>query len=68
MTVRLSTSLQWHGLHHSGDEIDLPAELAMRLIAAGSAELIETPVETAALFTTPPQGKHNVRHEKSRRQ
>lgn len=67
MTVRLSTSLHWNGLHHSGDEIDLPNELAMRLIAAGSAELIETPVETAAVFTSPPQGKHNVRFQKSRR-
>jgi hypothetical protein len=66
MTVRLSTSLQWHGLHHSGDEIDLPAELAMRLIAAGSAELIETPIETAALQTTPPKGRRYERNTATR--
>jgi hypothetical protein len=58
MLVRLHTTLCWAGYwSHSGDEVDLPDDLALRYIAAGSAEPITPPVETAALHTTPPKGR-----------
>lgn len=64
MTIRLSTSLLWNGVwHHSGDEIELPDELARKYIAAGSAEPIMPPIETAALITSPPKGKRDGRNE-----
>ena len=63
MKVRLSTTLCWQGYwHHSGDEIDLPDELASKYIAAGSAEPLTQPIETAAIITTPPKGKRDVRN------
>jgi hypothetical protein len=62
MKVLLSTSLYWGGYwHHSGDEVDLPDELARKYIVAGSAEPIAQPIETAALQTTPPKGRRNER-------
>lgn len=67
MRIRLSTTLIWHGVeHHSGDEIELPDELARKYIAAGSAERIEQPVETAAIITTPPKGRSDVRNTTAR--
>ena len=69
MLVRLSTSLLWAGTwNHSGDEVDLPNDLALRYIAAGSAEAIEQPIETAALQTTPPKGRNDVRNTATRTQ
>jgi hypothetical protein len=62
MLVRLSTSLCWGGVFsHSGDEIELPDDVARKFIAAGSAEPIAPPIETAALQTTPPKGRRNER-------
>jgi hypothetical protein len=71
MKVTLSTSLLWAGYwYHSGDEVDLPDELAHKYIRAGSAELITEPIagpiETAALRTTPPKGKYDVRNPTAR--
>ena len=69
MKVLLSTSLRWNGRwHHSGDEIELPDELARKYIAAGSAEPTMPQVETAALHTTPPKGKRDVRIQAARTQ
>jgi len=69
MKVILSTTLPWAGYwYHSGDEVDLPDEIAARYIAAGSAEPIQPPpVETAALHTTPPRGKRDERNTATRR-
>jgi hypothetical protein len=63
MLVRLSTSLCWGGVFsHSGDEIELPDDVARKFIAAGSAEPIAAPIiETAALITNPPKGRRNER-------
>lgn len=70
MKVRLLTTLQWAGYwSHSGDEVDLPDDLARRYIAAGSAEVIEQtapPIETAALQTTPPRGRRDGRTQTAR--
>jgi hypothetical protein len=67
MRVLLSTSLCWEGAwHHSGDEVDLPNELARKYIAAGSAEPIAPAIETAAEITSPPKGKRNVRNAAAR--
>ncbi len=64
MRILLSTSLVWFGQeYHSGDEVDLPDDLARRYIAAGSAESITPPIECAALQTTPPKGKRDVRNQ-----
>jgi hypothetical protein len=61
MRVRLSTSLLWEGYwFHSGDEINLPDELARKYIAGGSADLIEPPIETAALRTQPAKGHQDA--------
>lgn len=72
MRVLLSTSLCWAGnWYHSGDEVLLPDDLALRYIAAGSAERCESnppPVETAALQTTPPKGRRDERIPTARRQ
>jgi hypothetical protein len=63
------TTLIWCGQeHHSGDEAELPDDLARKYIAAGSAEHITPPVETAALRTTPAKGKHDVRIQTARTQ
>ena len=68
MRIKLNTSLCWGGYwHHSGDETDLPDELARKYIAAGSAEPITPPIECAALHTTPPKGKHDGRHTATRK-
>ena len=68
MTVELSTSLCWAGVwYHSGDKCELPDEIALRYIAAGSAEPIAPPIETAALQTTPPKGRRNERITAARR-
>ncbi len=62
MRVLLSTSLCWAGVwNHSGDEVDLPDDLALRYIAAGSAEPVAAPVECMAMQTTPPKGKRYER-------
>lgn len=62
MNVRLSTTLLWAGYwHHSGDEVELPDDVARTYIAAGSAEQVTPPIETAALQTTPPKGRRNER-------
>lgn len=64
MKVVLNTSLCWNGMwNHSGDEIELPDELARKYIAAGSAEPIIPPIETAALITSPPKGRRDVRNQ-----
>jgi hypothetical protein len=69
MKVLLSTSLCWAGAwHHSGDEVELPNDLASRYIAAGSAQPITPPIETAALQTTPPRGRRNERHTATRQE
>jgi len=69
MRILLSTTLIWNGVeHHSGDEIDLPNDLAARYIAAGSAEPITPPIETAALQTTPPKGRNDGRNTATRTQ
>jgi hypothetical protein len=58
----------WGGTYyHSGDEIDLPDEVAAKYIAAGSAEHIPPAIETAALQTNPPKGKRYVRNATARR-
>lgn len=63
MKILLSTTLIWQGREfHSGDEIDLPDELARKYIRVGSAEQIQPPIETAALQTTPPKGRRNERN------
>lgn len=53
MIVRMTCSVVWFGrAYHDGDEIDLPDEVAMKYIAAGSAERIAPtapPIEVAAL-------------------
>ena len=62
MLVRLSTTLIWKGYaFHSGDEVELTDELARKYISAGSAEPVVPLIETAALHTTPPKGKRDVR-------
>lgn len=67
MLVRLNTTLCWAGYwSHSGDTVELPDDLARRYIAAGSAEPITPPVETAALQTTPPKGRRNERNTATR--
>jgi hypothetical protein len=69
MIVRLSTSLLWAGSwHHSGDEVELPDDVAAIYIRAGSAEPIAPPIETAALQTTPPRGRRNERITTARRE
>jgi hypothetical protein len=66
MKVILSTTLIWRGYsYHSGDEVDLPDDVALRYIAAGSAEQVPA-VETAALQTTPPKGKYDGRIKATR--
>lgn len=68
MLVTLSTTLIWKGYsYHSGDQVDLPSDVAMRYIAAGSAEQVPT-VETAALQTTPPKGRNDGRNTTRRTQ
>ncbi len=60
MRVLLSTSLYWSGFwNHSGDEIELPDELARKYIAAGSAEAVAQPIESAALRTQPTKGRND---------
>ena len=67
MRVQLNTTLIWYGTeYHSGDEIELPDELARKYIAAGSAEPISPPIETAALHTSPPKGRRDVRNTATR--
>lgn len=68
MLVQLSTTLIWNGYaHHAGDQVDLPDALALRYIAAGSAEQVPT-IETAALQTTPPKGRNDGRNTTRRTQ
>jgi hypothetical protein len=63
MRVELSTTLIWHGYeYHSGDQIELPDELAAKYIAAGSATEVTPPVETAALHTQPHKGRKDGRN------
>ena len=67
MKVLLNTTLIWYGRpYHSGEEIDLPDDLARKYIAAGSAEQVTPPIETAALITTPLKGRTNVRNAATR--
>lgn len=67
MLVELSTTLVWKGYaYHSGDQVDLPSDLALRYVQAGSAEIVEQPVETAALQTTAPKGRNNGRTQAGR--
>lgn len=67
MLIRMNTTLIWYGKeYHSGDEIELPDDIAGRYIAAGSAEPIAPPIETAALQTTPPKGRRHERNATAR--
>ena len=62
MIVRMTTFLMWGGMQYmAGEEVDLPAEIAAAYIRSNQAELIEQPIETAALRTTPPKGKYDAR-------
>lgn len=69
MIVQLEAQLFWYGREYSpGDQIDLPEADAIRLLARGYAVSVDSPpvVETAALRTTPPKGKQNVRNTAAR--
>lgn len=67
MRVLLSTTLFWSGCwYHSGDEVDLPDDLARKYIAAGSAEEVQPQVETAAIYTDRFKGKRDARNQATR--
>lgn len=62
MTITMRTSIVWYGkAYHDGDQIELPEELAAKYVAAGSAEYIDPPIETAALHTQPHKGRQDER-------
>ena len=62
MIVRLKTTLCLGDVWvHSGNEIELEDNLARRYIRAGLAESVIPQIETAALRTTAPKGKQDVR-------
>ena len=67
MIVRMNTFLIWGGVEYmAGEEVDLPADVAAAYVRTGQAEQIKQPIETAALRTTPPKGKQDVRIQAAR--
>ena len=64
MLVTMQTTLIWYGYeYHSGDQIELPDDLAAKYIAAGSAVAVQPQIETAALHTHPHKGKQDGRNK-----
>ena len=71
MKVRLETYLIWYGREcEPGDSIEMPDHEAKEYIKRGYAIAMPAerpPVETAALRTTSPKGKQDVRIQTARR-
>ena len=59
MTVRMTTTLLWFGHeYHSGDEVSLPDDVALRYIQTGQAEAVdEQPIESAAMNSAKNKGR-----------